>query len=568
MRRIKGILYLLAVIVFSLPAFSQVATKTGSIYGKVIDQNSAPLPGVTITLESDVLTTQVATSSPSGGFRFANLPPGNYAVNFSMEGFTNLRQEDVRVSTGSQVQLEAKLNLNPDMKMVIVDTAPLIDTAEVGNSNIYDSNYMQDVPSPRDPWSIIDQTTGVDVDRINVAGSESGQQAAFVARGGSDDNTIWNYNGVNATDPGAVGASPTYFDFDAFQELQISTGGNDASIPTGGVAVNIVSKRAGNKWEANASAFYSGDSLQGDNTPDELAATGAKSNRLDEVKDYGFDLGGPIVKDKLFVWGAYRKNDIGLITTANTFDLTHLEDLNLKANMNWNSGHESEFAYFKGEKSKSGRAAISIAVQAPETLWEQAGTDTILPGIWTGQHTWIPNDHTVITGRYGYIGLGFSLTPAGGRDLPIVYLSAIPRYEDTIFYVKPIDRPAHDVVLDANYYKEHFLGGDHEFRFGFEYKTSSVHTFSSYGNGVLISDYNQTTPRGPLTSGILYARHNVDGHVEMDRSSFYATDTFRKDRLTLNLGLRFDQQTGKNVESTISGVPGFESFVRTIKFSW
>ena len=251
-----------------------------------------------------------------------------------------------------------------------------------------------------------------------------------------------------------------------------------------------------------------------------FAATGAKSNRLDEVKDYGFDLGGPIVKDKLFVWGAYRKNDIGLITTANTFDLTHLEDLNFKANMNWNSEHESEFAYFKGEKSKSGRAAISIAVQAPETLWDQAGTDTIVPGIWTGQHTWIPNDHTVVTGRYGYIGLGFSLTPVGGKDAPIVYLSAIPRYEDTIFYVKPIDRPAHDIVLDANYYKEHFLGGDHEFRFGFEYKTSSVHTFSSYGNGVFISDYNQTTPRGPLTSGILYARHNVDGHVEMDRSSF------------------------------------------------
>jgi hypothetical protein len=564
--RIKGLLCLLAIFAFSVPAFSQVSTKTGSIYGKVIDDKGAPLPGVTITLESDVLTTQVAASGSSGGFRFANLPPGIYSVNFFIQGFTELRQEQVQVSTGSQVQLQAKLNPNPDMVISISEPAPLIDTANVGISNGYDSDYLNDVPSPRDPWSIIDQTTGVDVDRINVAGSESGQQAAFVARGGNDDNTIWNYNGVNATDPGAVGASPTYFDFESFQELQISTGGNDASIPTGGVAVNIVSKRAGNKWEANASAFYSGDSLQSDNTPDELAAVGAKSNRLDEVKDYGFDIGGPIVKDKLFVWGAYRKNDIGLITTANTFDLTHLEDFNFKANMNWNSANESEFAYFKGEKSKSGRAAISISVQAPETLWEQAGTDTILPGIWTGQHTWIPNDHSVITGRYGYIGLGFSLTPVGGRDVPIVYLSAIPRYEDTLFYVKPIDRPAHDIVLDANYYKEHFVGGDHEFRFGFEYKTSSVHTFSSYGNGVLISDYNQTTPRGPLTSGILYARHNVDGHVNLDRSSFYATDTFRKDRLTLNLGFRFDRQSGSNDASTISAVPGFEDFVGALNF--
>ena len=196
---------------------------------------------------------------------------------------------------------------------------------------------MESVPSARDPWTIIDQTTEVDVDRYNVAGSESGQQAAFIARGGNDQNTVWNYDGVNATDPGAIGASPTYFDFDAFEELKFPLVEMMLQLVTGGVVVNIVTKRAGNKWEGNASYFYSGDSLQGDNTPDELAAIGAKSNRLDEVKDYGFDLGGPIIKDKLFAWGAYRKNEIGLITTANTLDFTKLEDFNFKANMNWNS---------------------------------------------------------------------------------------------------------------------------------------------------------------------------------------------------------------------------------------
>ena len=73
-----------------------------------------------------------------------------------------------------------------------------------------------------------------------------------------------------------------------------------------------------------------------------------------------------------------------------------------------------------------------------------------------------------------------------------------------IFYIAPIDRPAHDIVVDANYFKENVMGGDHEFKFGFEYKTSKLHTFSSYGNGVEIVDYNQTVPDGPLTSGELY----------------------------------------------------------------
>lgn len=551
----------------AFPVLAQVATKTGSIYGKVVDDKGAPLPGVGITLESTVIPTQTATTGPAGGFRFANLPPAMYSVNFAIEGFTEVRQEDIRVSTGAGVQLQITLKPSLSEEFTVIGETPVVDTKKTGTSQSFSREYLDDVPSARDPWTILDQTTGVDSDRYNVAGSESGQQASFVARGGSDDNTIFNYDGVNATDPGAMGASPTYFDFDAFEELAISTGGNDASVPTGGVVVNIVTKRAGNKWEGDGSFFFAGDSLQGDNTPDELKAIGAKSNRLDEVKDYGFDIGGPLVKDKLFVWGAYRKNDIGLITTANTADKTELQDFNLKSNMNWNAANESQFGYFKGEKTKSGRAAISIAIQAPETLWDQTGTDTILPGIWTGQHAWIPNDHTIITARYGYIGLGFTLVPPGGKDIPMVYLSSIPRYEDTIFYVKPIDRPAHDIVVDGNYFKENLLGGDHELKFGFEYKTAKLHTFSSYGNGVFIVDYNQTVPGGPLTSGILYAQHYIDGHTKLDRQSFYATDTFRKDRLTLNLGFRFDHQTGSNLESTIPGVPGFESIVGAFNFA-
>ena len=122
------------------------------------------------------------------------------------------------------------------------------------------------------------------------------------------------------------------------------------------------------------------------------------------------------------------------------------------------------------------------------------------------------------------------------------------------------------IVVDGNYYKENLLGGDHELKFGFEYKTSDLHTFSSYGNGVLIVDYYQTTPKGPLTSGILYAQHFIDGKAELNRGSVYITDTYRRSKLTLNLGLRFDHQTGSNTASTIPGVPGFESTVGSLDF--
>lgn len=567
MRNKLASIFGIGILFIAIPLLAQVATKTGSIYGRVVDDKGSPLPGVSVTLESDMIRTQTATTGPSGGFRFANLPPGTYSANFSIEGFTEVRQESVQVSTGSQVQLEIKLKPSLAEEFTVIGETPVVDSKKTGASSTFNRDYLEDVPSARDPWVIIDQTTGIDSDRYNVAGSESGQQASFIARGGNDDNTIWNYDGVNVTDPAALGGSPTYFDFDAFEELNISTSGNDASVPTGGVVVNIVTKRPGNKFEGNGSFYFVNDGLQGDNTPDELAAIGAKSNRLDSVKDGGFDLGGPVLKDKLFAWGAFHKNDIGLITTANLPDVTHIKDYNFKANMSWNQGNESQFGYFLGDKEKSGRAGAGVAIQAPETLWDQGGSDTILRGIWTGQHTWIPSDHAIITGRYGYVGNGFTLVPRGGKDIPMVYLAAIPLFEDTFNYIKPIDRPAHDVTIDANYYREQLLGGDHEFKFGFEYKTSSLHSFSSYGNGVFIIDNDQTTPGGPLTSGTLQAIHQTDGHSTLNRTSVYATDTFRKNRLTLNLGLRFDKQDGTNGASSIPGVPGFEQFVGPLDFA-
>ena len=544
--------------------FAQVATKTGSIYGRVMDLDGRTLPGVTVTLEAEGLAAQVATTTQAGSFRFANLPPGNYSVAYSIEGYTQVTQEDVAVSIGVNTQVDMKLGQNPTDVIDVVGPGVMVNTSVIKD---FSRDALQSIPNSRDPWSLMEQAPAIDTDRYSVACSECGQQAAFVARGDSGANTIWNYEGVNATDPGALGASPTYFDFDAFQELSISTAGNDVSAPTGGVVVNIVTRRAGNRWEGNGSFYFVNDSLQGNNTPDELEAIGQeKSNRLDEVKDYGFDLGGPIVKDKLFAWGAFHKNEIGLFTVTNISDRTILTDYNLKTNMSWNTAHESQFAFFQGEKEKHGRG-FNPFIQAPETLWDQAGTDTILPGIWTGQHTWIPNDHTIITGRYGYIGLGFSLVPTGGKNVPMILLAAIPRYEQTGFFNDPIDRPSHDIVVDGNYFKDRLLGGDHEFKFGFEYKTSKLHTFSSYGNGTLIEDYYQTVPGGPLTSGYMYAQHYIDGHVRLDHAGVYASDTYRKDRLTLQLGLRLDRQTGSNDSSSIPGVPGFEDLVGPLNFA-
>jgi Carboxypeptidase regulatory-like domain/TonB-dependent Receptor Plug Domain len=575
----KSLITILFLVVAS-PLFAQVSTRTGSIFGRVVDEKGAPIPGVTVTLESAAIQPQIATTGPTGGFRFANLPPSTYSVTFSLEGFTEVRQEDVRVNVGGSVQLDIALKPTLAEEFVVVADTPAVDTKKTGNDTSFNREYLEKVPTGRDPWVMIEQTPGVDNDRINVAGSESGQQSAFFARGTSDADNIWNYDGINTTDPVALGSTPTYYDFDAFEEISIESGGADASIGAKGVVVNLVTKRAGNRWEANASYYFVNDSLQSDNTPEELIQLGVlRSNRIDQVLDWGFDVGGPIVKDKLFVWGACRRNQIDLFTRVtdpytgkSLSDKTTLKDLNFKLNFNANPANESQFGYFDGAKEKSGRG-FNPPIQAEETLWEQGDPGTILNGIWTGQHTFIPDDHTILNARYGYIGNSFNLVPRSGNcnpdtpcTVPIIFLAKIPRFEDTSYNLNPIDRPSHDFNADLNIFKENW-GGDHEFKFGFEYKRNEGHTFSSYGNGALIIDYYQTVPNGPLIGGRIYAQRFIDGTVNNYRTSFYATDTWRKDRLTLNLGFRVDTGSGENQAASMPSPGGFDQFIAPVDFA-
>lgn len=166
----------------------------GSIYGIVTDDKNFPLPGVSITLESESALSLTTTSDSKGAFRFGNLPAGTYSVEFSIEGFTNVRQEELRIENGSQMMLNAALkpSLTAEFtvlaeELTVVGETPLIDTNSTSSNTFYDFDSLEEVPSVRNPWRIIDQSAGIDSDQLNPAGSRN-----------RSSNTIWNYDGVNS----------------------------------------------------------------------------------------------------------------------------------------------------------------------------------------------------------------------------------------------------------------------------------------------------------------------------------------------------------------------------------
>src|SRR5947208_2652677 len=90
------------------------------------------------------------------------------------------------------------------------------------------------------PQQTVSDALGVQMDRMNVGGNMSGQQSSYVSKGVSGVQSTWNVDGVNITDFAATGSSPTYYDFGAFEEMQITTGGTDPRIQTAGVQLNMV----------------------------------------------------------------------------------------------------------------------------------------------------------------------------------------------------------------------------------------------------------------------------------------------------------------------------------------
>ena len=300
------VLALALALVGAAPAAAQTLFQ-GRIDVTVKDAQDRAVPGATVEITG--LATQQQVSDGSGETHFLNLASGNYVVTVTLAGFTTYRNEAVRVAAGSSVPLKATLQVGGVSETVQVNQeAPVVDPARQTVTTGVSYEELQQLPSARDPWVVLQTVPGVVVDRVNIGGAESGQQSNYLAKGaGLADNT-WNLDGIPVTDLAATGSSPTYYNFDMFQEMSVTTGGASATNPTAGVQLNMQFKTGANRPSGAAHLYGAGEGLQSTNLPDELAelaGESGKGNRMKDLTDYGFDLGGPVIRDRWWAWGSY-----------------------------------------------------------------------------------------------------------------------------------------------------------------------------------------------------------------------------------------------------------------------
>ena len=198
--------------------------------------------------------------------------------------------------------------------VTVTGESPIVDTKETGTKQTFTNELLQSIPSARDPWVILQQTAGIAMDRENIGGNMSGQQSNYVSRGGNPTNNKWSLDGVDITDMSATGASPSYYDFDAFEEMTINTGGVDVTQQTGGVGINLVTKSGSDKFRGSSRFYVTDKKFESQQHHRRRCATqGATSgNPIQNIKDYGFEMGGPIKKGRAWIWGSFGKQNVGV----------------------------------------------------------------------------------------------------------------------------------------------------------------------------------------------------------------------------------------------------------------
>jgi hypothetical protein len=534
------------------PALAQL--ESGEIVGRVTDTTGAVLPGATITLEgSGLIQPQTATAADSGSYRFPKLPLGVYRLTFHLEGFATLIREGIRVETGFVAEINAQLHLSSLAETITVSgESPVVDMATTKTGASFSRETLDALPSARDPWVILEQTAGMVMDRQNVGGNESGQQSSFLAHG-SDLNQQWNVNGATVTDM-ASNASPGYYDFDSFEEIQISTGGGDASQEAGGVAINLVTKSGSNKLKAGAKFVYVNDALQSDNIDDELRAQNAgRGNPIKDIREYGFDVGGPIKRNKAWFWGALSANDItaaqvGFLKAGCTDqndvscleeDTSNLDSANLKLDYQWATGHKSGFYWKRGTKFRNTRGA------GPNNPFETTVIQRSLgPGDFQASHQWIVSDRLALDGKFTYSDSSFDLDFQEGVEDVQPTLDLVTSLEGRSTTANYYERPTYETRVDGNYFLPALWKGDHATKFGVRYRSTPYSQQTVTGGGVIARLRNGVPAEAELRR---------DGYTTRDLWEFstYFHDTIRAGRWTWNLGVRWDYQDDEALAAQI-----------------
>ncbi len=527
------------------PALS-AQTNTGNIYGNVIDEQGTPIPGGLVTLIGPAAP-RTTTVNANGFFRILKVAPGQYSVTVTMAGFATVTRQNVLVSVGRNTQVDVQLKLAAVQENVTVKgETPLIEARKVETGQTFSSDQLTEIPTSRDVWSLIQQVPGVQLDTVNVAGNASANLGGPGLTSRGSGNVAYEIDGATVTDntygnPLARqnGGTNTYYDFSTFQDVGVVTGGSALDQQNSGVTINVVTKLGTNQLKGSGRYLYASATWQSNNTPQASIDQGLQTNSTRFIREYGGDLGGPILKDRLWVWAAASRQDISLNPATFSADdvsypeTTILEPWSAKLNAQISNANSAALYYQRSDRLEYGIGA------SPDHPPETRQNLLIPTDFYKAEDSNVFSPDLFGSVFASYQNPDFTSTPIGGLDKDMQYYDN--SYHNTFFYTL-----AKDPQKQANLQVSKFFNTgriNHELKFSFNYRQQTADSASGLP--------------GEQNWGIAYSSSAIAvlsrGVRRIYTTQFWTGtlgDTLTAGNLTVAAGVRYDLQQAKNIPST------------------
>jgi hypothetical protein len=289
-------------------AFAQ-SVASGTIEGTVKDESGSVLPGVTVTASSPQLQVGqlVQVSDTTGAYKFVDLPAGTYRVRAELQGFSTTVHDDLRLTVGFTARVDLTLKVGAlEESITVSGQSPVVDVTNTTASVAFTKEVLDSIPRGRDLQNVFAMAPGVTQAVADVGGSTMAQRQNLSSYGVLSQPKL-QVEGMNIT-MGADQNTAIYFNDSTLEEVQVKTSGNDAEVSVPGMSMVAIMKSGGNQFHGAYQASGEWPKLQADNLNNDLRAQGlTATSPLKNFYDVSADLGGRIIRDKLWFYGAYGR---------------------------------------------------------------------------------------------------------------------------------------------------------------------------------------------------------------------------------------------------------------------
>ncbi len=516
---------------------------TGTLYGTVMAQDGGLLPGTTVTVTGPRLIrgAEFRVANEEGVYRIPALPPGPYTVRAELPGFQPITREGIQLTAGASLAVDLTLAIAGIEESVTVrGDAPLVDVRSSQTTRTVERAVIDNAPLGRTSADLVLVAPG-------VLDSGYGFSPAQSVHGSSVRDNVYNVDGAVANDS-TVGYMSSDVPFDVIEEVQVTTGGISAEFgQASGAVFSFITKSGGNDFSGGGNVFLRNEGLEWNNLTSDLISQGVRQG-TSVIKDleYGFNLGGPVRRDRVWFFGNFRQQEVEQsnpeFTATNPTVTQHQAFLKITGQLTNQSKLQGSYTLVKRDEYPGN---ASFRTNDAQETWSRGLRDQKV--IYFAL-THVLNDTTFIDAQFGQTLVDQdseqALDAVGSQDIS----SGLFFGGWTGTAGKTFKRDKRTIKASVSHFRSSWLGGSHSFKAGLYQEFSPFarvrdiygDTFQLFQNGLPHRVRLYNTPRTPRT--------NVTS-----LGAFVQDEWTIKDRVTLNLGLRFEGTEGWQPEQESGG---------------